>query len=307
MTGLELAKRYYETIGRPALEAQLPQLLPRMAIGLAGEGSECFGFDDRQSRDHDWGAAFCIWLEDEDYARYGSQVQAVYESLPREFGGFPARKDGPNSKGRIGVLSTSEWYRRYTGMAEGPETLQQWRAVPEAFLATATNGAVFFDPLGHFSAIREKLLDFYPEDVRIKKIVARTAAMAQAGQYNYSRCSKRGEHVAAQLALAEFSRSAMSLTYLLNRRYAPFYKWMHRGLRDLPVLPAMHGQLDRLSRTLEVEQAVQIIEGICLTVMHELRRQGLSSGTSDFLLDHCPEMMAHIQDPQLRQTHIMKE
>lgn len=174
-------------------------------------------------------------------------------------------------------------------------------------MATATNGSIFFDPLGHFSAVRKKLLNFYPEDVRIKKIVARTAVMAQAGQYNYARCIKRGEHVAALLALAEFSQAAMSLTYLLNRRYAPFYKWMHRGLRGLPILPAMHGQLERLSQTLDGDRAVQLIEGICLTVMHELRRQGLSSGTSGFLLDHCSEMMGRIQDPQLRQTHMMKE
>lgn len=39
-----------------------------------------------------------------------------------------------------------ELARRYTGMAERPETLTQWRRVPEAFLATATNGEVFQDP-----------------------------------------------------------------------------------------------------------------------------------------------------------------
>lgn len=307
MKGLELARRYYEQAGRPALEARFPALLPRMAIGLVGEGSECFGFDDQQSQDHDWGPGFCIWLEEEDYVTFGSQVQAVYDALPGEFEGFSARNDGPFSQGRVGVLPTGPWYCRYTGMAEGPETLAQWRRVPEAFLATATNGEVFHDPLGHFSAIRQKLLDFYPEDIRIKKLVARAATMAQAGQYNYPRCVKRGEMVAAQLAMAEFSKAAMSLTYLLNRRYAPFYKWMHRGLRDLPLLPRMGGQLAQLSQTRDGTQAAQLIEELCVAAGQELRRQGLTSQTSDFLLDHCPEMMGHIQDPQLRQTHMMEE
>lgn len=55
MNGLELARYYYETAGKQALERQVPDLVPRLAIGLAGEGSECFGLDDELSRDHDWG------------------------------------------------------------------------------------------------------------------------------------------------------------------------------------------------------------------------------------------------------------
>ena len=40
MQGLELAKRYYEEVGRPMLERDFPELLPRLAAGLVGEGSE---------------------------------------------------------------------------------------------------------------------------------------------------------------------------------------------------------------------------------------------------------------------------
>ena len=306
MNGLELARFYYDTCGRPALEQEIPELLPRMAIGLAGEGSECFGFDDALSRDHDWGPAFCIWLEQDDFERFGARVQAIYQALPGEAAGFPARRDGAYSAGRVGCLCTPAWYARYTGAPEGPQTTAAWRRTPEAFLATATNGAVFSDPLGHFSAIRERLLGFYPEDVRIKKIAARAAVMAQAGQYNYPRCIRRGEPVAAQLALAEFTRAALSITYLLNRKYAPFYKWMHRGLRDLPVLPRMAELLTELSEA-HGKDAIQRIDGICLITAGELRRQGLTSRTDTFLLDLCPDIMQRIQDPLLRQAHIMEE
>lgn len=303
MKGLELAQAFYREVGAPALEQEFPHLVPRLAIGLAGEGSECFGFDDQLSRDHDWGAGFCIWMTREDFLRFGPQVQALYDALPRS-DRFPPRT-GDAGNNRVGCLSTENWYHRYTGTPEGPQNLEQWRAVPEAFLATAVNGAVFSDPLGEFSAIRNRLLAFYPEDIRLKKLAARAAVMAQAGQYNYPRCLRRGEAVAAQLALDEFIRAAISMTYLLNRRYCPFYKWMHRGLSELPILPEMHSWLAQLVG--QDADNCRRIEEICQAVIFQLTVQGLTRQKSGFLLDHGPDIMSHIQDPQLRRTHIMEE
>lgn len=305
MKGLELSRLYYEQIGRPALEDHFPDLLPQMAFGLAGEGSECFGFDDELSRDHDWGPGFCIWLNRPDYEEFGVQVQTVYEALPGEWAGHPARRETPEGRGRIGVLCIQDWYTRYTGAPEGPRTLEEWRRVPGAFLATAANGAVFSDPLGRFTAVRRRLLEEFPEDLRLKRLANRAAVMAQAGQYNYPRCVKRGETVAAGLALAEFARAAMSMGYLLNRRYAPFYKWMHRGLLDLPKLPRLYEQMKALYQT--GKPAEEVIEGVCLNAAAELRRQGLSDSRDSFLLAHSKELLARIQDPELRKTHIMED
>jgi hypothetical protein len=36
-----------------------------------------------------------------------------------------------------------------------PSTLAEWRSLPETYLATATNGRVFADPLGEFTAFRD--------------------------------------------------------------------------------------------------------------------------------------------------------
>ena len=85
MQGLELAKRYYEKVGRPMLERDFPELLPRLAAGLVGEGSECLGFDDAISQDHDFGAGFCLWFSAEDYNQYGNALQDAYDRLPGEF------------------------------------------------------------------------------------------------------------------------------------------------------------------------------------------------------------------------------
>ena len=61
MKGLELAKAYYEEYGRPMIREKFPDYEGRIAVGLAGEGSECFGYDDEISRDHDFEAGMNTW------------------------------------------------------------------------------------------------------------------------------------------------------------------------------------------------------------------------------------------------------
>ena len=75
MKGLELCRSYYEEVGAPALRERFPELMPRAAAGLCGQGSDCLGLDDEYSRDHDFGPGFCLWLSDADFAEYGEALQ----------------------------------------------------------------------------------------------------------------------------------------------------------------------------------------------------------------------------------------
>ena len=65
MKGLELNRAFFEEI-RPALQRDFPELYAELAAGLVGNGSECFGYDDAISRDHDWGVALQLWLPEEE-------------------------------------------------------------------------------------------------------------------------------------------------------------------------------------------------------------------------------------------------
>ncbi|GHU13776.1 hypothetical protein FACS1894161_4030 [Spirochaetia bacterium] len=311
MTGLSLAREYFFTHGRDMLESKFPEYRDRIACGLAGEGSECLGFDDEVSRDHDFGAGFCMWLTDDDFNHIGEDLRAAYDELPASFGGCEKRNPVSFGEWRLSAQRTGDFYRKYTSLSRAPETTEEWRRIPEHFLAAAVSGEVFVDQLGEFSAIRKKLLEFYPEDVRLKKITARVAVAAQAGQYNFPRCLKHGENAAALLALAEFIRAVCSAVYLLNYRYMPYYKWARRGLKTLPCLPELYDLVEKLAEPGELsgrQSLIQtLIEEICALILNELKSRQLTGGNSDFLLDHCGEIMSHIKDEKIRAMHIMAE
>lgn len=295
MKGLELSRHYFEEIGKPAMMSAFPELYPRLAFGLVGEGSECFGFDDEQSQDHDWGPAFGIWMNETDYQDYGKTVQGLYNSLTGSCAGYPPRNNTPYGKERIGALCIPEWFTRYTGHPFGPNQPKEWMGIPSCFLAVVTNGEVFEDGLGLFSGIRSRMMAYYPEDVRIRKIADAAMIMAQAGQYNYPRSLARREGVAAQLALGAFMEAGLSMVYLLNRRYAPFYKWKHRGIKDSLILPRAYDLFGRITDSCDDER-VALIEGVCRLVIAELHRQGLTEGDDTFLESHCPEILKRMQE-----------
>ena len=90
--GLELSRKYFLETAEPKLKDAFPELYPRLAAGLCGNGSECFGYDDEVSRDHDWGPAFCIWLEANDFDAVGGLLQDRYDRIAaRGFNGIAAR------------------------------------------------------------------------------------------------------------------------------------------------------------------------------------------------------------------------
>lgn len=292
--GLELAQKYYETYGRKMIEERFPEIAVQAAAGLVGYGSECLGFDDEISRDHDFGPSFCIWLPREVYARCGEDVQDAYDALPKEFMGYGARIEEEQGKGRVGALCLEDFYREILGRDTLPVTEAEWLMIPEEALATATNGSVFEDRLGRFCAFREGLLAYYPERVWRRKLADALAKAAQAGQYNFSRAMRRGERVAAELALGEFVRESMHVVYLLNRTYAPFYKWMHRGLRELSVGGEIGEMLALLWQTDSEADRLLIIEAVCNVLVQIMQERGLSSGQDNFLQSHVKEVLKTI-------------
>ena len=280
MKGLEIARAYYEQYGEPMLREKFPGLMPFVAAGLAGSGSECWGFDDEISRDHDFEPGFSLFLPGEDVVdrRTAFELERAYAALPKEFMGLRRSLVAPVGGPRHGVLRTAEFMTDKVGKADGNLSLMEWLYMPEFSLAEAVNGEIFMDGYGEVAAIRERLRR-RPEDVRLKKLAGQLLLMGQSGQYNYRRCLQHGEAAAAQLAAVEFVKSTMAAVFLLNDVYQPYYKWCFRAMRALPKLALTAELLEYLLTTDNepdtAEEKSRVMEGIAADVIGELREQGL--------------------------------
>ncbi len=310
MTGMELARKYYEAFGKPMLEESFPQLLPYLAVGLFGEGSECLGYDDGISEDHDFGPGFCILLPGEDVVdrRAEFALERAYLKLPATFEGYSRPAVSPVGGERKGVKRTADFFRTHTGTPDGNLSPEQWLRVPEQSLLQAVNGEIFSDPYGECTAIRQRLRKM-PEDVRRKRLSAHLLNMAQSGQYNYQRCLDHGEEGAAQLAAVSFVRSTLSAVFLLNRQYEPYYKWVFRAMRDLPVLSQLsQGLIYLLTSPNDPETSFEkytVIEETAESVISVLIEEGLSQAVCTDLEKHTYSVNDSIQDSEIRNRHIL--
>ncbi len=307
ISGMELASGFYRDFGRPALLSRFEPYMDRMTIGLVGEGSECFGFDDRLSMDHDYGPSFCIWLSHDLYEEIGPAVAQVYDSLPRDYKNVSFGLRREQAAGRRGVIPTLPFYQKFLGNKVPPESALEWLAIPESYLAVATNGALFHSPDTEFVRIRKRLLAFYPEDVCKKKLAANLLKMAHAGQVNYERMAKREDPVAARLALDQFIEAAIRVLYLLNKQYCPYYKWMWRGLERLPARYGIPTMLRSLAagRVLDREELLPLVEAVCAQIVAMLLERGYTDRSDAFLERQAYRVAETIADPQLRNLPIL--
>lgn len=244
ITGLELCRGYYEEYGRPMIAERFPEYEHVIAVGLVGKGSDCFGFDDTLSADHDFGPRFVMWVTKEVYGQIGEALQAAYEELPASYRGVE-RTETFHGRDRAGVMIIEEFYKSLLGYdligeinacggQESLNTIKYWLAVQDYAFAAAVNGEVFRDDEGIFTGYRSRLAAYYPKAAWYRKIAQACAQFSQSGQYNLPRMRRRGQLVAAELAKAECVKQAMKLYYLLNRQYAPHDKWLFRGMPDSP-------------------------------------------------------------------------
>lgn len=316
MSTIEICREFYEGFGADMIHNCFPEYEKRIAVGLVGEGSECFGFDDAISRDHDFGLGFCMWLNKEDYAAIGEQLQKAYHQLILREGirlatriwGPSASIYNPRIDQRRGVMEIASFYGGILKMRPDLELIldkHHWLYAEERWIATAVNGAVFRDDEGTFTRVRESILSYYPQKIFLFKLAEQLHLFSHGGQSNYPRMMARKDIVTSALCIQQTVNSAMTIAYMLNRAYTPYYKWMRKGLEQMPVLSEMIPLLEKLvslpvqsevweGKTYSAtqvnmeDQVIQTVEEIAGLIVRELNRQGIITGRERFLESYVP-------------------
>ncbi|MCK9922643.1 DUF4037 domain-containing protein [Frankia sp. AgPm24] len=230
VSGRNLSRRFYEQAVRP-LVSGVPH-----AAALLGEGSEVLGFDDEVSADHDFGPRVQLFVPpDLDTAL----LDVALERLPVRFDGFPAvYPDSDRYDGRphhqVEVTTARAFFVDRLGVdpADGMD-LAGWLLAPTQILASLTGGVVLHDPLDLLTA-RRRALAWYPDDVWRYVLAAGWLRVSQEEPF-IGRTGGRGDDLGSRLLAARVARDLVRIGFLLERRWAPYSKWLMTVFTQLPL------------------------------------------------------------------------
>lgn len=287
--GMDLCREYYETYGEPMLYKEFPEYLDKITVGLCGEGSDCSGFDDEYSRDHDWGPGFSIWMDKELYEEIGVEMAEAYKSLPEEFRGYK-RRDTIRGVGRVGVCITEDYYNRILGV--------NWRedleSVPQEALFAAVSGEIFHSSDTKFERWRYELANEYPDSLRLRYMAEDCAYFSQGAQYNYPRMMRRGDNVSARISLVKGISSGMRLLYECEGKFPPCEKWLYKGLESLPDVSEERMLIWKIlgsNMSQETEEMLLSVERLAFLLAERLYTKGFISDTDAYLDAHTDELI----------------
>jgi Domain of unknown function (DUF4037) len=199
--GIELGRALYDEVVAPRL------IRRRHSAARLGQGSDVLGYDTPRSTDHDWGARLAVLVE---------------AGEPHPLAGVPAEFRGwPTEVVVVGIGSFLTWQ---LGFDPRQGITTDWLVTPQQSLLSVTAGAVYHDGLGQLEAVR-RTLAWYPRDLWLWQLGAQWRRIAQEEHFP-GRAAETGDDLGCRLLVARLVRDVMRLCLLLERRYAPYSKWL---------------------------------------------------------------------------------
>jgi len=230
----ELSRAFYDEVARPLL-GQRPH-----SAALLGWGSDVLGYDTKRSTDHGWGPRLLVFLADDTAVE--TVQRSVSAQLPDEFRGWPVRFgwDGVEARDHVTVTTLRRWLVEHLGVdaTAGMSTLD-WLLTPQQRLLGVVAGPVYADEAGAIAAVRRSL-SWYPDQVWRWLLACQWQRVA-AEEAFVARTAEVGDETGSAVSTARLVRDCMRLALLIDRRYAPYQKWLGtafaRGRHedDLPV------------------------------------------------------------------------
>jgi hypothetical protein len=228
--GQALAARFYRQEVAPLL-AGVPH-----AAALLGDGSEVLGYDDTVSTDHDYGPRVQVFLPAQADP---APVHAALADLPEWFEDYPVvfpdtDRHGGRPHHQVEVTTAEDFFAGILGTdPAGGMALADWLLAPTQRLAALTGGVVFHDP-DRVLARRRAALAWYPHDVWRYVLAAGWLRVGQEESF-VGRIGGYGDEFGSSIVGARLVRDLVRLTFLIERRWAPYSKWLGRAFADLPL------------------------------------------------------------------------
>jgi hypothetical protein len=257
ITGLELSERYFLEDVQPILSSSFPRL--EYSSGLIGSGSEVLGFDDEMSRDHHWGPRLILFLTDTDYTNLSSSIdRSLKQNLPATCHGYPtnfskADKTGvrlmeSDSTGEIDhlieIVTTREYFHSLLGIDIYDKLSNvDWLSFPQQILLSIQSGRIFHDQIG-LKDIRGKL-NYYPHDIWLYLMASSWQRIGQE-EHLAARAWLTGQDIGFSIIACRLVRDIMQLGFLLEKKYAPFAKWLEQSFVKLDCSKALMPYLSEI-------------------------------------------------------------
>jgi hypothetical protein len=276
MTGLETARDFFFSWGRPFLTAQFPSLADKVAAGRI-LGSDVLGGDDEISRDHDWGPQFDLFLSAGDYSSFGEQLsRAMNTAAPNPWKGYRLAGAGDKS---VRVESIPEWFLKYLKLPRFPLAAADWPpSSAESILYFLRHGEIWMDGSGELSRWRSALHE-YPEEVLRSRLAEECFRIWQHGEYNFvQRMARRRDPIAIAVCLGEFVTGVMRIVLLMSRDFTPYWKWLAFEFRKRSEAQPYLLMLEELVSIRLIERQVEIVQSACALVHRQLLNGGWVTG-----------------------------
>lgn len=243
--GLELGKLFYQKEVKPILDKNFPNL--KYSAALFGWGSETLGYDTPISRDHHWGPKVFIFLSKADYPQFKEEVKkSLSENLPYKFLGYSTNFSESESNGirhsidissgpvnhMVSIFTTKSFFEMRLKFDPFQKiSVIDWLTFPQQRLLEMVSGEVFYDGLDELNKIREKF-SFYPNDVWLYLLASQWTKISQEEAF-VGRCGDVGDELGSQIVAARIVRELMKLCFLLEKKYAPYSKWLGTAFAKL--------------------------------------------------------------------------
>lgn len=192
------------------------------------------GLDDEVSADHDWGPRVTLFV----HPAASAEARTIERDLPASFHGvsrhFGAPAGGAPWVHPFEVATVEKYFIAWIGFTDASEAaLVDWLARPAMSFLAVTAGAVFHDGFGELTSARAAAA-FYPDDVWRWLVACQWRRIGEEEPF-IERTARAGDAVGSRIVLGRVVRDTIRLAFLLERRYAPYSKWLGAAFATLPL------------------------------------------------------------------------